>query len=171
MLPITLKTFSLFLNFTFPRVGLQHNVEAIRGSGQTLVWMFWLLKKKKKKRLQTELSCLRAGVLHLAEDTVDNCWNTESHYPKMNHGGKTMSVWDSREKWRIQATYSSPTNQATMGNIIWVIVSWAGLFGQCVCVCVCVCETRLFWLDFGKKAHSFLFVSFLSIIAHSVFVP
>lgn len=73
----------------------------------------WILGKQ----LQTKLSCLRAGVLCLARVCVDNCraGHGKPLPEKMNHGGK--SVWDSQEERRIQAKYSSPTNQATMGNI------------------------------------------------------
>lgn len=110
----------------------------------------------KKKGAQTEHSCLRAGCCAWP----GHCWQLLSWTQqviarKMNHGGKTFcdcvrftrGVEDAGKK------YSSPTNQATMGNIKWVTVSWAGLFRQCVHVFVC--KTGLFWLEFWKKARPF----------------
>lgn len=126
--------------------------------------MFCLFRggNNKSKKIKTS-SVVRGPGVVLGSGTLLTTveLDTASHYPKkwITVERFSVSVWDSREERRIQAKYSSPANQATTGNIKWVIVSWAGLFRQCVCVCVFLCKTGLFWLDFGKKAHSFLFVS------------
>lgn len=91
------KRCSMFLN-------LLHRVANMRGQ----IPNFGVNIRILGKQLQTERSCLRAMVLCLARDSVDNCWagHGKSLPEKMNHGGK--SVWDSQEERGIQAKIFQP---------------------------------------------------------------
>lgn len=106
---------------------------------------------------------------------LGRCWqllSSKSLPEKMNHGGKTfyecVRFTRGAKKSGYRQKYSSPANQATMGNIKWVILSWAGLFRQCVCLCVKLDYSG--WILGRRLTHFCLSLHlrhFLSVIAQS----